>query len=184
MEPRRQLDQVVPRTTAVAEQIDRARLHDPTPCSEFDIAGVLTHMITLGGQFAHLFRGEIPTEPESPRADAVLVKHFSRTMEDLLDAVHSPGSMERVITAPVGEMPGETFARLVALDGLIHGWDLAQATGQSYTIDDDVVVAVDQFARGAITREMRDNGLFADPTCPPPWASPLERLVAFSGRAV
>ena len=50
-------------------------------------------------------------------------------MDDLLDAVKSPGAIERTISAPIGEMPGEVFARFVAFDGLIHGWDLATATG-------------------------------------------------------
>ncbi len=185
MEPTRQLDHIVPHLTGITEQIDEAQLHDPTPCSELDVAGVLTHMITGGGQFAFLFRGETPpTQEPAPPTDEVLVKHFQTTMEDLLDAVHSPGAMERVITAPLGEMPGDAFARLVAFDGLIHGWDLAQATGQPYTIDEDVVAAVDEFARQAITPEMRDSGMFGDPTCPPPWAGTLERLVAFSGRSV
>ena len=53
-------------------------------------------------------------------------------MADLLDAVHSEGSAERTIAAPFGEVPGSVFARFVAFDGLVHGWDLATATGQGY----------------------------------------------------
>ena len=40
-------------------------------------------------------------------------------------------------------MPGAAFARLVAFDGLIHGWDLAIATGHAYAVHDEVVAAVD-----------------------------------------
>ena len=33
---------------------------------------------------------------------------------------------------PFGEVPGAVFARFVVFDGLVHGWDLATATGQTY----------------------------------------------------
>ena len=49
-------------------------------------------------------------------------------MDGLLDAVQSPGALDRTIQTPGGEMPGAVFARLVALDGLVHGWDLATST--------------------------------------------------------
>ena len=84
----------------------------------------------------------------------------------------------------MGTMPGETFARLVAFDGLVHGWDLATATGQAYDVPDDVVAAVDEFARAALSAEMRDGDTFKAETNPSAGASRLERLVAFSGRMV
>jgi uncharacterized protein (TIGR03086 family) len=98
--------------------------------------------------------------------------------------VRAPGAMERTIASPMGELPGQVFARFVALDGVLHGWDLATATGQPYEIAPDVVGAVDEFARTAITDELRDGDTFADPTEPPAGATPLERLAAFSGRVV
>ncbi len=105
-------------------------------------------------------------------------------MDDLLDAVNSPGAMEHVVTSPFGEMPGSTFARLVAFDGLIHGWDLATATGQSYGPPPAVIAAVDEFARDALTAEIRDGDTFKEATNTPDDASQLERLVAFSGRSL
>ena len=63
-------------------------------------------------------------------------------------------------------MPGSTFARLVAFDGLIHGWDLATSTQQEWDPPEDVVAEVDAFARQAIAPEMRD-GTFAQPPSHP-----------------
>jgi uncharacterized protein (TIGR03086 family) len=105
-------------------------------------------------------------------------------MDDLLDAVQSPGAMERTICAPVGEMPGSTFARFVAFDGLIHGWDLASATGLEYEPPAAVIASVDMFARGALTAAMRDGDTFKQPTTAPDDASRMEHLVAFSGRSL
>ena len=105
-------------------------------------------------------------------------------MDDLLAAVNSPGAMERTISGPFGEMPGSRFARLVAFDGLIHGWDLATATGQSYGPPPAVIAAVAAFAHDALTAEMRDGDTFKEATTAPDDASQLERLVAFSGRSL
>jgi uncharacterized protein (TIGR03086 family) len=109
---------------------------------------------------------------------------FREVMTDLLDAVKSPGAMERVVSTPMGEMPGDAFARFVAFDGLVHGWDLASSTGQTFDIPTDVVAAVDGFARSAVAPEMRDGDTFKDATVAPDDASPLQRLVAFSGRSL
>jgi len=89
-----------------------------------------------------------------------------------------------MVVTPMGEMPGAAFARLVALDGLVHGWDLASSTGQSLDLPTEVIAAVDEFARDAVGSEMRESGAFKPPTVAPEDASQLERLVAFSGRSL
>jgi uncharacterized protein (TIGR03086 family) len=96
--------------------------------------------------------------------------------------VHTPGAADRVIAAPFGEVPGSVFARFVAFDGLVHGWDLATGTGQAYAPADDLVEEVEAFAHQALAPEMRDGDTFAAETETPADARPLERLVAFSGR--
>ncbi len=185
MEPIEQLSQILPTLTELVDRIEPNQLDAPTPCTAFAVQDVLDHMIVLGGTFAYGFRGEEAPQIEAPVRDGhVPSARFRKTMDDLLDAVRSPGAMERTVASPMGAMPGETFARLVAFDGLVHGWDLATATGQEYPVDDDVVAEVDAFARAAITDELRDGDTFKAPTTPPEGASRLEQLVAFSGRSL
>ena len=105
-------------------------------------------------------------------------------MDDLLAAVRSGGSLQRTIAAPIGDLPGETFARLVAFDGAVHGWDITRAIGLPYALPDESIADVDAFARQAITDDMRDGDTFKAATTPPQGATPIERLVAFSGRVV
>lgn len=180
-----QLDAVMPRVTAVVDRIAGMQMNDPTPCADFTVHGVLDHMFVGGGTFAHLFRGEEPPEVTPPAVYGwVPVAEFREAMGDLVDAIRSPGALERIIPTPVGDMSGETFVRFVAVDALIHGWDLARATGQPYDVPEDLVQVVDRFARAAITPEVRATGMFADPVEAPHGASTLERLVAFSGRTL
>lgn len=185
MDPRQQLAHLVPALTALVDRIEPAQLNNPTPCSRFTVHDVLDHMIVGGGSFAYSFRGEDAPEASPPPVYGwVPAAEFRKAMEDLLDALASPGAMERTISAPVGEMAGATFARFVAFDGLVHGWDIASATGLDFEPAPDVIAAVDEFARSALTAEMRDGDTFKNPTTAPDDATPLQRVAAFSGRSL
>ena len=185
MTPVRQLTQILPDLSDLVDRIEPAQLASPTACNAFTVRDVLDHMITLGGAFSYWFRGEEAPDLALARDPGrVPAPEFRATMDALLAAVQSPGALERTISAPIGSMPGEVFARLVAFDGLVHGWDLASATGQTYEPAADVVSAVDQFARVALTSEMRNGDTFKQATTPPAGASQLERLIAFSGRSL
>ncbi len=185
MEPIEQLSYILPALNAVVDGIEPGQLDNSTPCARFTVRDVLDHMIVLGGSFAYLFRGEEVPEITAPHVSGrVPAAEFRATMGDLFDAVTSPGATDRTISAPIGEMPGSVFARFVAFDGLIHGWDLATATGMDYDLPPAVIASVGEFARNALSVEMRDGDTFKEATTAPDDASQLERLIAFSGRSL
>jgi uncharacterized protein (TIGR03086 family) len=142
MEPIEQLSHILPTLSATVARIQAGQLNDPTPCDKFTVHDVLDHMIVGGGTFAYLFRGEEPPELTAPKVDGrVPVIEFGTVMKDLLDAVRTPGAMERIVSTPVGQMPGAAFAGFVAFDGLVHGWDLARATGLDFELSPDVIAS-------------------------------------------
>jgi uncharacterized protein (TIGR03086 family) len=186
MEPTEQLAVIIPAIIDIVDRIDADQLGDPTPCANFDVQGVLDHMIGLGSTFVPAFLGEPAAGddvPSTPRGQ-VPSAEFAAVMTSLLASVNAPGAMDRLIDAPFGTVPGSVFARFVAFDGLIHGWDLATSTGQTYTLPDDVVADVSAFAREALGPEMRDGDTFAAEAAVPDGANALVSLVAFSGRTV
>jgi uncharacterized protein (TIGR03086 family) len=183
MEPLEQLDQLGPMLGGVVSQIGRDQLDEPTPCRQFTVRGVLDHMVTGATSFAAGFRGESAPAPDHDGVTDPLAS-FGAALNGLADAMHSPGALDRTIAAPFGDVPGQAFARFVVLDGLVHGWDLAVATGQPYQPPDALVDAADTFAREAIVPAMRDAGMFSAPADAPAGATPIERLVAFTGRRV
>ncbi|MCU1461210.1 MAG: hypothetical protein JWO37_1285 [Acidimicrobiales bacterium] len=181
MDPRNQLDEILPLLNELVAPLDDAQLDAPTPCANFTVRNVLEHMIGGATMFAAAFRGESPA-PAGAATDPVAA--FPAAMAELRAAVRSPGALDRTIAAPFGDVPGESFARFVAMDGLVHGWDIATATGQSYEPPAGVVAEVDAFTRQAISDGMRDGDTFAAPVEAPAGASALVRLVAFTGRDV
>ncbi len=181
MDPRNQLDEILPLLNELVAPLDKTQLDAPTSCANFTVRNVLEHMIGGATMFAAAFRGEAPPDPAG---ETDLVAAFPTAMADLQDAVHSPGALDRTITAPFGEVPGDVFARFVAMDGLVHGWDIATATGQPYNPPATIVAEVDAFTRQAISEDMRDGDTFAAAVDPPAGASPLVELVAFTGRQI
>jgi len=174
-----QFDELGPQLAGVVGGISSDQLDNATPCTNFTVRGVLEHMIGGATMFAAAFRG---AEPGASDTSDVLAG-FGPALTDLVTAIHEPGALERTVQAPFGAVPGETFARFVVLDGLVHGWDMAKATGQPYTPPDALVAEVHDFARDALV-PLRDGDTFAEPVEPPTGASPIERLAAFTGRRV
>jgi len=177
MDPLTQLGQLAPLLGAVVGRITPDQLDRPTPCAEFTVRGVLEHMIGGATMFAAAYRGKTPAEPDL----GDVLADFGPTLEDLGAAISAPGALDKTVAAPFGEVPGETFARFVVLDGLVHGWDMATATGQAYDPSDELVTAVSAFANQALD-PLRDGTTFADAVEPAADASPIERLVAYTGR--
>lgn len=172
-----QLDQLGPPLGGVVAAIRPDQLDDPTPCDDFTVRGVLEHMISGATAFAAAYRGTTPAEPDLHDP----LGTFNDVLGDLVAAVSAPGALDQTVQAPFGPIPGDTFARFVVLDGLVHGWDMAVATGQPYEPPDELVAAADAFARQAID-PLRDGTTFADAVEPAPDASPIERLARYTGR--
>ena len=177
MDPLTQLEQLGPHLGGVVAGIRPDQLDASTPCEDFTVRGVLEHMIGGATAFAAAYRGEEAVEPDlgDPLGD------FGTVLGDLVAAVSAPGALDQTVASPFGELPGETFARFVVLDGLVHGWDMATATGQAYDPPDELVAAADAFAHQALD-PLRDGQTFADAVEPDADASPIERLAAYTGR--
>jgi uncharacterized protein (TIGR03086 family) len=166
-----------PALGGVIAGIDPEQLDAPTPCADFTVRGVLEHMIGGATAFAAAYRGEAPTEPDL--ADPLA--GIQAALGSLGEAISAPGALDRTIAAPFGEVDGDVFARFVVLDGLVHGWDMAVATGQAYEPDRALVAEAEAFARGALDG-LRDGQTFKDAVEPAADATPIERLAAFTGR--
>jgi uncharacterized protein (TIGR03086 family) len=179
MGPLEQLDEVGALLGRVVGNITPDQLDNQTPCEKFAVRDVLGHMIGGATMFAAAFTGTAPgAAPDGdPLAD------FGPTLGGLVAAVSAPGALDQTVEAPFGPTPGDTFARFIALDGLVHGWDMAVATGQSYEPSDALVAEVTAFATNALD-PLRDGDTFANATTPPAGASPIAQLAALSGPRV
>ncbi len=101
-------------------------------------------------------------------------------------AFAEPGVLEQVYQSPIGPVPGSVIVHLRISELLIHGWDIARATGQPTDLDPELGQASLAWARQNLVPELRgdeDGGYAFGPEVPVSDTAPLhDRLAAFFGR--
>lgn len=152
-----------------------AQLDAPTGCEEWDVRTLINHMIETQKFFASSARGEEASPPGPMPPDLVgngdPVESFRAVVEETRDAFSEPGVIEKT-----GPSLGIAFC-----DSLIHGWDLANATGQDATMPDDLAAAAYSMLDGRLTPEQRKSA-FKPEVSVPDSASNQDKLVAYTGR--
>ena len=178
-----------PATTAVARVVRQVRdeqLGNPTPCPDFTVADLLDHLHGLCLAFTSAARKDgVAGEPsaDGSRLPADWRPSIEGRLGTLADAWTDPAAYSGMTMAGPVELPGEVAA-LVALDEVVvHGWDLARATGQAYDPGEPAVLACLGFAQ---TFEVPDgapgDGPFGPPVPVPTDAPALDRLAGATGR--
>ena len=159
----------------------------PTPCAEWDVADLLRHVV-MGNR---IFVGVLADSPVSPQAldeeyrshgPNLLPEDLAQSAADLVAAFRRPDVLERPVTIPVGTVPGKVAVDIRVVENVVHGWDLAAATGQRPPFDEADVAAALAFTEGARSIVPADRRPFADPVPVGDDAPVLDRLVALLGR--
>ncbi|WP_234362354.1 TIGR03086 family metal-binding protein [Streptomyces sp. IMTB 1903] len=172
----------------LVEGVPGSALAGPTPCPEYAVADLLDHVRGLAIAFRDAARKDLgPTtdtapEPAGPSLPAAWREELPRLLAELAEAWQNPSAWTGVTRAGGVDLPGE-IAGAVALDELvIHGWDLARATGQEYVPDQAALRAVHAFLLASAQEERGEDDIFG-PVVPVPDAAPLlDRAVGLSGR--
>jgi uncharacterized protein (TIGR03086 family) len=95
----------------------------------------------------------------------------------------APGALERTHTVPVGTLPGPAVVHLRTVETLVHGWDLARATGRRAPFPDELAEAELTFSRDLLGRLPEGRQPFATSRPVPDDAPAIDRLAALLGRA-
>ena len=108
---------------------------------------------------------------------------WARVIADFQTSADAPGAMERDVVLPFATLPAQVALDVAKFDLLVHGWDIARATGQPFDPPADIVANARATA-GMIVDGARDGDTFADAVDAPAGASPIDDLAAFCGRSV
>jgi uncharacterized protein (TIGR03086 family) len=166
----------------------------PTPCTGWSVRDVVNHLV--GGNL--LFAGVLGGEPLPPREELVAAMRADRLGDDpvaayrasaaeLLAAFGADGVLDRVVTVPAGTFPGIAALHLRIVEALVHGWDVARATGRPLDFPDRLVEQELAFTRSTLPRlppRPAGQGPFAPAEPVPDDAPALDRLAALLGRCV
>jgi uncharacterized protein (TIGR03086 family) len=165
------------------------QLTAPTPCSESSLGDLLDHVDGLSMAFAAAAT-KTPLEggSQAPSADASrLGPDWRRRIPERLAALATAWKDDAAWTGMTQagglDLPAD-LAGVIALDEVVvHGWDIAVASGQPFTCEPDLLEATYQFVRASVAENPRGTpGLFGPPVPVADGAPLLDRLIGLTGR--
>jgi uncharacterized protein (TIGR03086 family) len=172
-------------TRRYVDGVPADRWHAPTPCSEWDVKEVANHIIGENLWAGELFKGktiaEVGSKLDGDLAGADLAAAYRASVGVATAAVTESGAMEAICHLSFGDFPGADYAAQLFMDTLIHGWDIARATGQDTMLDPALVAACMPIAE-QITRMARSSGAFGEDLPVSDDADQQTRLLALVGR--
>ncbi|MER5394881.1 TIGR03086 family metal-binding protein [Saccharopolyspora sp. NPDC002686] len=156
------------------EQLDR-----PTPCAEYAVRDLVAHVDEAAWGFASLAREEDdqPVPPLGADWRDVVSEHA----RDLGVAWGDAAAWEGRTPAAGVELTNAQWGRIALTEVVVHGWDLAQATGQPFDLPEPTLRAclehVEEFVPEAPIPELWGTAVDV-----PADAPLLDRIVAITGR--
>ncbi|WP_236652182.1 TIGR03086 family metal-binding protein [Streptacidiphilus neutrinimicus] len=172
-------------TVRVVDGIDPAALDAPTPSAEWDLRAVVNHLVLWT---AHNFAlraegGSVPAEwyERDFTAEPGWAEAYAQQVDKALAAWSDPAVWQREMPMGDSAVPATAIAGMILLEFSLHGWEAAQASGQTYALDDATAAAVlGQVEQWAEMFRQYDG--FAEPVAVPADAPPFARALALSGR--
>lgn len=180
-----QLSVALDATGQVIAAVGDQQWANPTQCPKWSVRDLVSHVVTGNFMFASILRGAPAAASQDPlRPDGDLLSAYRDSAGRLLAAFRSPGALERVVTVPFGSVPGVVALHLRITEVLVHGWDIARATGQLARFPDDLAEQELTFSRGKLAEIPSDRSPFAPPQPVADDAPAIDRLAACLGRNV
>jgi len=123
----------------------------PTPCADWNVRELLNHIVAGNLWAAELASGRSIDDVGSTLDGDVLgtdpIAAYDTSAARAAGAFEAPGALDAPCAVSYGPVPGSVYAGHRLLDVLVHGWDLAEATGQSTQLDPQLVAACWEVAR-------------------------------------
>ncbi|QFG26370.1 TIGR03086 family metal-binding protein [Actinomadura sp. WMMB 499] len=167
-------------------EIPEARLEDRTPDPEWTVRDLVNHLILWTSRGETAARKEPTTGPGEDHdftAEPRWAERFEEQARRTAEAWHDPAAWEgrTSLTGNKEGMPAPVIGGILYGEFVVHGWDLAAATGRDPGFPPEVVQ--DAWEQLVPTAEVgREYGAFG-PEVPVPESAPLlDRLLGLAGR--
>ncbi|MFF9868151.1 TIGR03086 family metal-binding protein [Streptomyces sp. NPDC013953] len=169
----------------IARGVREEHLDGPTPCADFDTRSLVNHWVlyTAHGLEHRARREELPEEllMRDVTADPTWADAYAEQLDRAVATWADPAVWQGEVDLGGMTMPAVAVAQMVIKEMVVHGWDVARATGQQLTAREDLALMVfDVIEEHA--EVYRRYGGFAAPVSVSATAPLLDRALAASGR--
>lgn len=180
-----QMSAAAEQAARVVDNVSTSQFGDPTPCTDWDVRTLLNHLVLWTAYSMERRARDEPVPDELMNKDFAVEPDFAARYRAQLDralkAWADPAAWERELNVMGSSMPASEIAAMLFAEIVLHGWDLAVATGQRYECPDEVADTVLPVVTGMAEMFRQYKG-FADPVTIDAGGSAFERALAISGR--
>lgn len=175
------------RTAAVLGGVHDEQLSAPTPCTQMSVREMVAHIGQLAPAFGAAANKDFGELTDSPPGEGGYLlddgwrDHYPARLTAFAEAWQAPHAWEGMTRVGAVDLPGEVCGLVALTEVVVHGWDVAIATGQAYAVDADTAAVLLEHLT-AFTAAGPVEGLFGAPVTVADHAGDFERALALSGR--
>ncbi|MEU3272761.1 TIGR03086 family metal-binding protein [Saccharomonospora sp. NPDC006951] len=171
----------------IVEGIAPEQLGADTPCSDYDVRALCNHLLYWGPRLAAAARKQPPPGADGGESAADLVRddwaqRLGKQTDDLLDALSADEAWQGTTSMGGAPQPASMIGAMVLCELVLHGWDLAKATGQRPPRAEDAAEAMER-VMAAMAAQGRRMKIFGDEVAVGVEATALEKALGASGRS-
>jgi uncharacterized protein (TIGR03086 family) len=157
----------------------------PTPCADWDVRGLVNHVVVGNWWAAELAAGHLIADLgdrlDGDQLGASPLQAYDESARAAALAFETPGALEAPCAVSYGPVPGSVYAGHRFIDVFVHGYDIAAATGQDCELDPQLAEACWDVVEPQLA-VLRASGMFgSEPPGPLP-TDPQRRLLVALGR--
>ena len=173
------ISQLSDRFESLIANVEAGDWANRSPCEEWTARDVVRHVIDVHQM---MLRPLERTLGPAPSVDDDPLGAFRAARADIAGVLDDPGLATTEYDGFFGRSVVEqTIDGFLGFDLVVHGWDLATATGQAMTIGPDEIARIRAQVDG-LGDALRSPGVCAQPVEVPEDASEQDKLLAFLGR--
>lgn len=174
------------RLVDVGDAVPREGWDGVSPCPDWTARHLVGHLVDGLRQIQAMTQDRTPPVPERDVGALAALAGVSpadtlHTAAAAVDALVEDLDAVRVVSTPGGQLPVERFVSMALIEPVVHGWDLAYATGQPITLAPAAVrILLDGLRESGA--QLAASGMYAPAVPTRSDATDVERLLAAVGR--
>ena len=181
---KQQLNAAAAATTTMLRTIPSTNWSAPTPCLDWDLGTLAQHVVGTTTGMITIGRRE-PLDPKNPWGGPTVDQSnwadvLAGNIEELAQAWSEEEAWEG--TVHVGqETPSAVIGDMAYAEILLHGWDIARATGATLEVSPEIGAALLRTV-GETAELGRQMGAYGDPVAVDADASDFDTALGLAGR--